>query len=146
MVPFILLGYVFFGINQVFLPGIYFEKKPRYLAYITLVAAGANILFNFLLIPIWGLVGSAISSAIGYIVLAVSTLTVSQRLFKVPYEYKRIILLFIISLTAGFISYSLDLSIIMRVMIVVLLPIILRLLGFFKKEELASLKILLPFR
>ncbi|MBU4445306.1 oligosaccharide flippase family protein [bacterium] len=146
MVPFVLLGYVFFGINQVFLPGIYFEKKTRYLAYITLVAAGANILFNFLLIPILGLVGSAISSAIGYIVLAVSTLTVSQRLFKVPYEYKRIILLFIVSLTAGFISYSLDLSIVIRIMIVVLLPIILRLLGFFKKEELASLKVLLPFR
>lgn len=146
MVPFILLGYVFYGINQVFLPGIYFEKKTRYLAYIAFLAAGANVLSNFLLIPRLGLIGSAISSLIGYIILAVFTFQVSQRLFKVPYEYRRIVLLFVIALLAGFFSYIFHPSMPIKFAVILIMPLLLRLFGFFKKDEIASLKMLLPFR
>jgi len=146
MVPFILLGYVFFGINQVFLPGIYFEKKTRYLAYITIFASGVNILFNFLLIPLLGLVGSAMASFIGYFALACSTYFVSQRLFRVPYEKRRLAILFLISLIAGGFAYSFNLPAVIKIVIILMLPVILRISGFFKKEEIASLKILLPFR
>jgi O-antigen/teichoic acid export membrane protein len=146
MVPFILLGYVFYGINQVFLPGIYFEKKTRYMAYIAFLAAGANVLSNFLLIPRLGLIGSAISSLIGYMVLAAFTFQVSQRLFKIPYEYRRIVLLFVIMLLVGFSSYIFHPSIPVKFMVILIIPLLLRLFGFFKKDEIASLKMLLPFR
>jgi O-antigen/teichoic acid export membrane protein len=146
IVPLILLGYVFQGINLVFLPGIYFEKKTRYLAYMTFLAASVNVLFNFLLIPPLGILGSAIASLLGYMVLAGAAYLVSQKLFPVPYEFRRVILLFVVALGAGVPGYLLHIGPGYKVIIVLLLPVILRLLGFFKKAELQSLKVFLPFK
>ena len=146
MVPVILLGYVFFGINQVFLPGIYFEKKTRYLAYITIIAAIANVTANFILIPFLGILGSAFSSLFGYIVLASSTLIVSQRLFKVPYEFRRVALLFVLAMAIGIPTYILQPHIVIRILIVIAFPVLLKIFGFFKKDEIKALKVLIPHK
>ncbi len=139
IVPFVLLGYVFYGINQVFLPGIYFKKKTRYLASNTVLAALINVGANYYLVPRLGIVGSALASLIGYICLAAATYFVSQRLFKVHYEYGRVILLLGVTLVAGFSGYFFSLSWYVRLIIVVSLPLLLRLFGFFKPEELRGL-------
>jgi len=146
MVPIILLGYVFLGINQVFLPGIYFEKKTRYLAYLTFLAAGINVGFNFILIPSLGIVGSAYSSLIGYITLAIGGYFVSQRLFRVPYEFKRVGGLFWLTLTAGFVIYFGKPVFTIRILILLIYPVILVLMGFFRKDEISALKAFLPFK
>jgi len=146
IVPIILLGYVFLGINQVFLPGIYFEKKTRFLAYISIIAAIVNVVANFILIPRFGIVGSAFATLTGYFVLASITFIVSQKLFKVPYEYGRVALLFIISGIAGTFIFLNDPGMLVKITIIILLPFLLKILGFFKKEELESLKALLPGR
>jgi len=139
IVPFVLLGYVFYGINQVFLPGIYFKKKTRYLAANTVLAALVNVGANYFLVPRLGIVGSALASLTGYICLATATYLVSQRLFKIYYEYGRLLVLFGVSLIAGFSGYFLSLSWYVRLIIVISLPLLLRLLGFFKPEELSGL-------
>lgn len=140
MVPFILLGYVFLGINQMFLPGIYFEKKTRYLAYLTIFAAAVNVGANYILIPLFGINGSAYSSLVGYAVLAVSGYFVSQRLFRVPYEFHRVALLFILSLGGGLPIILFQLPLLVRVAIAIAFPVLLRYFGFFKKDELDSVK------
>jgi len=141
IVPLILLGYVFFGINQVFLPGIYFEKKTRWLATLTILAAGVNIGANMALIPVWGIVGSALASLIGYLFLAGSTLIVSQRLFRVPYEYGRIALLFGITLAVGLPVYFWTIPLGWRLIMIAIFPLLLRGLGFFRPEEIATLRV-----
>jgi len=145
MVPWILLGYVFQGINLVFLPGVYFEKKTRYLAYITVIAAATNIIANILLIPIWGIVGSAVAATIGYLVQATCTHFVSQRLFKVPYDYFRFFLLIGLALTFGFSNYIFHFTFTIRLLMIISFPILLVIFRFFKKEEIISLRSLLPF-
>ncbi|MFH1213722.1 MAG: polysaccharide biosynthesis C-terminal domain-containing protein, partial [Candidatus Neomarinimicrobiota bacterium] len=146
MVPIILLGYVFLGINQTFLPGIYFEKKTRFLAYLTFLAATMNVGANFILVPGLGIVGSAYSSLIGYITLAVSGYFVSQRLFRVPYEFKRVGLLFLLTLGAGVPIYFGHPGLAVRILILLIYPVFLAILGFFRKDEIAALKALFPFR
>jgi O-antigen/teichoic acid export membrane protein len=136
MVPIILLGYVFYGINQVFLPGIYFEKKTRYLAYLTFLAAAVNVGVNFILVPSLGIVGSAYSSLIGYITLAASGYFVSQRLFRVPYEMRRVALLFLLALGGGIPIMFLKPSLPLRLGMVAAYPIFLWLTGFFRKSEI----------
>lgn len=143
MVPLILMGYVFLGINQVFLPGIYFEKKTRYLAYMTFIAAAVNVGFNFLLIPYLGINGSAFGSLIGYFVLALQGYFVSQKLFYVPYDGRRILMLFGLTLLIGVPIYLLSLAWYWRLGLLLLFPLILALQGFFNKEEIATLKLLL---
>lgn len=146
MVPIILLGYVFFGINQVFLPGIYFEKKTRYLAYLTFLAAAVNVGVNFILVPSLGIVGSAYSSLIGYITLAVGGYFVSQRLFRVPYEIKRVGSLFLLTLTAGIAIYFGKPGLTIRILTLLIYPVVLILMGFLRKDEIATLKDFLPFK
>ena len=146
IIPIILLGYVFFGINQVFLPGIYFEKKTRYLAYITLVASVVNIAANFIFIPMFGILGSAIASLLGYIILSSLTYFASQSLFKVHYEYFRVALLFLIAFAAAFPIFLFSLSLPLRISIAIAFPVLLRLFGFFKKEELELVKTLFRSR
>ena len=146
LVPLFLLAYVFYGMNLVFLPGIYFEKKTRYLATITVFASLINVVLNFLLIPLLGLYGSALASVCGYLVLAVVTHFVSQKLFHVPYEYGRVLLVFAIAIAAVVPIYLTDLSFMTRIAIAITFPILLRLLGFFKKEEIAAIRVLLPWK
>jgi len=146
MVSIILLGYVFLGINQTFLPGIYFEKKTRYLAYLTFLAAAVNVGANFILIPVLGIVGSAYSSLIGYITLAVGGYVVSQRLFRVPYDFRRVGILFTLTLGAGLPIYFLHPALLVRVLVVAAFPIGLWLLGFFRKDEIAAVKLFFAAR
>jgi len=140
MVPIILMGYVFLGINQVFLPGIYFEKKTRYLAYLTFLAAGVNVGFNFVLIPALGIIGSAYSSLIGYITLAVGGYFVSQRLFRVPYEMRRVGPIFLLALGGGIPIMFFRPALPLRLGIVLAYPVLLWLTGFFRRSEIAGLK------
>ena len=140
IVPFILLGYLFFGINQVLLPGFYFEKKTKYLAVITIIAAVVNVSLNYLLIPIFGIMGPGFAMIAGNVALVAMTFATSQKLFKVHYEYKRIFLLFAIFLTAGFSINFLQPHVLIKIAIVVILPLILKLLNFFNAEELELLK------
>ncbi|HDP67583.1 MAG TPA: hypothetical protein ENN20_03660 [Candidatus Marinimicrobia bacterium] len=145
MIPWILLGYVFQGINLIFLPGIYFEKKTRFMAYITVVAAVVNIAANLVLIPLWGIVGSAVASLIGYIIQAAATHFISQKFFKVPYDYFRFFMILILALVVGFSRYFLDISGLLRIGMIVVFPLVLYMFGFFNKSELKSLKSLFPF-
>lgn len=146
IVPIILLGYIFLGINNIFLPGIYFEKKTRYIAYMTIVSAIVNITANFLLIPPLGIIGSALASLLGYIVLAFCTFAVSQKLFNVPYEYKKVVLLFFIALVIGVPIYILQPSIFIKITAVIVYPVLLKIFGVFKKEEIGKIKAIILFK
>ncbi len=140
IVPFILLGYLFFGINQVLLPGFYFEKKTKYMAVITIIAATVNVSLNFIFIPIYGIMGPGFAMIAGNVVLVTMSYFTSQRLFKVHYEYKRVFLLFTLLLSIGFGIYYYQPHIIVKIIIIALLPLILKLLNFFNPSELRLLK------
>jgi len=140
IVPFILLGYVFYGINQVLIPGFYFEKKTKYMAVITIIAAIVNVGLNYLLIPVFGIMGPGFAMIFGNITLVVLSFFTSQKLFKVYYEYKRILLLFIIFLSAGFSILYFQPHILIKIGIIVILPLVLKLFNFFNTGELELLK------
>ena len=146
LVPLFLLAYVFYGINLVFLPGVYFEKKTRYLAYVTILAAAVNVGLNFILIPLLGLYGSATASVCGYFTLALVMHFISQRLFRVPYEYARVAMLFVLAFAAVVPLYLFEMTVPLKILIVIAFPIILKILGFFKKSEIEAIKGLIPFR
>jgi O-antigen/teichoic acid export membrane protein len=91
-----------------FMPGIYFEKKTRFLAYLTFLAAAVNVGANFILIHSPGDCRFGLFVVIGYITLAVSGYFVSQRLFRVPYELRRVALYFFWPWAVAFQSYFLN--------------------------------------
>jgi len=96
----VLLAYIFQGVYLNFIPGIYFEKKTHYIPLLILPGALVNICLNFVLIPRFGIMGAAIATLVGYIVMAFITFPVTQKLFKVPYEWGQISKIVLSSLVA----------------------------------------------
>jgi O-antigen/teichoic acid export membrane protein len=83
------LGFVFFAGAQVTYLGITVKKKTHLLAIVPWGAALVNIILNLLLIPRFGYIATAWSTAAAYAVLMLSYLFVSQRYFPVLYERYR---------------------------------------------------------
>ncbi|MGB2868991.1 MAG: polysaccharide biosynthesis C-terminal domain-containing protein [Bacteroidota bacterium] len=91
IVPYILLSYVFTGAYVVFVVGVYLEKKTKYLPLVTGAGALVNIGLNFLLIPIYGILGAALATLCSYIVMAVGMFLASQRFYPVQYEWNKVV-------------------------------------------------------
>jgi len=102
IVPVILFGYLFYGMYVNFMAGIYIEKKTKYLPLITGLGAVVNVISNFILIPKFSYMGAAISTLVSYFVMMAGIYIVSQKFYKVNYEYKKIGIIFtsLISVTA----------------------------------------------
>jgi O-antigen/teichoic acid export membrane protein len=68
--------YVIAGTNFSVLSGI---GKPKISSKIILIAAGINIILNLALIPFWGIIGSAIASATGFLVMLILSVIYLER-------------------------------------------------------------------
>jgi O-antigen/teichoic acid export membrane protein len=91
IVPWVLLAYVFTGAYVVFVVGIYLEKKTKYLPLVTGAGALLNVGANFVLIPLIGILGAALSTLLSYVVMAVGMYFASQRFYRVEYEWVKVV-------------------------------------------------------
>lgn len=100
IVPIVLFAYLFLGIYTNLIAGVYIEKKTKYLPLITGLGAVLNIASAFLLIPIWGITGGAVSTLISYVAMAVYMYIVSQKFYPVKYEINKLALILLIDIAA----------------------------------------------
>jgi O-antigen/teichoic acid export membrane protein len=91
VVPVVLGGYLFLGIYTHVSAGIYIEKKTKYAAPVTIVGGLVNVAANFLLISSMGIMGAAWATFIAYLVMAAAMYVVSNRVYPVPYEFRRLL-------------------------------------------------------
>jgi O-antigen/teichoic acid export membrane protein len=96
VVPFIAFAYVFRATYLYFQMGMFFQNRTLYLSYATTLGAIVVIILNYLLIPNYMELGAALSVLGSYIVLAVLSFWVSQRLYKIRIEIKRLLKLLLI--------------------------------------------------
>lgn len=89
---------VFLGVSGIIATGFTFMKNTKYITISSFIAAGVNIVLNFLIIPTYGKLGAAISTLISYFVLNLSFWFFSQRVYPLRYEYRKI---FIIAALSG---------------------------------------------
>jgi len=94
IVPVILLGYLFNGMYVNFTAGIFIEEKTRYMPVITALGAFSNVLINIILIPVIGIMGAAVAMLVSYFVMAIAIFIVSQKFYRIPYEYAKITSIF----------------------------------------------------
>ncbi len=105
IVPIILLGYMFNGIYQIFTAGIFIKEKSIYVPVITIIGAAVNIGINFILIPSMGIMGAAIATLASYFVMAICYFAVTQKFYKINYEFGKVGKIFISVLIVGTIYY-----------------------------------------
>jgi len=89
--PLITLSYVLFGAQHHFTTGIMIRKRTKYFAYIQLVTASVNIALNFIIIPLYGIMGAALATLASMIVKLILTGWLSQRAYPVRWEWMRIL-------------------------------------------------------
>jgi O-antigen/teichoic acid export membrane protein len=75
-----------FGVSNLVLFGIGITRRTGYIALYTGVALVFNVVLNVLLIPPWGMMGSAFATLVAYAVLAGFYYHRSQILYPTPYE------------------------------------------------------------
>ena len=139
IIPIILLAYLFNGLYMNFIAGIYIEEKTQYFPLITGLGAFVNVLVNFTLIPRIGIMGAAWATLASYVVMAGGLFIVSQKFYRIDYEYKKIAKVFALIFISGIAYYYLIsnelLSIGIKIIIAVGFVSALFILKVVEKEE-----------
>jgi len=105
IVPVILFAYMFNGLYQVFIAGIYIKEKSLYVPMMTGLGAAVNIVLCFVLIPILNITGAALATLAAYIVMSSGYYIVTQKIYHINYEYAKVGKIFISVSIVGIIYY-----------------------------------------
>jgi O-antigen/teichoic acid export membrane protein len=142
VVPIILLSYIIYGMYVNFMVGIYLEKKTKYLPAVTGAGALVNVLANITLIPLFGMMGSAYASLIGYLVMAGLLYIFAQKYYTIPYEFSRLLKLALAAAAIFAFGYYIKGSwmVMVKCLLIVGFPLLLWVMGFFERRELHALR------
>jgi O-antigen/teichoic acid export membrane protein len=89
VVPWVVFGYFAMGAYTILAQGTWFSMRTAWIAPITVVAAGANILANFILVPEYGIEAAAWTTFGGFVLLALLHGILAAHLYRIPWEYGR---------------------------------------------------------
>ncbi|MGB4588335.1 MAG: oligosaccharide flippase family protein [Clostridiaceae bacterium] len=106
IMPFLVFMPVMHTISETTVIGINFKKKPRWHIFIAAVACLANIIGNALLVPKYGAVGAAISTAVGYVLFFTLRTLISSKYYKVDYSLGKFYLMITILFAYSFFSIT----------------------------------------
>ena len=92
VVPWLLLGFLFLGIYYNLAAWFKLTDKTSYGTYITLLGASCTALFNFLTVPVFGYLGSAVSFTLSGLIMMSVCYYYGQVFYPVPYQLGRAIM------------------------------------------------------
>ncbi|WP_010255195.1 oligosaccharide flippase family protein [Myroides injenensis] len=90
VVPLIILANLCMGIYTNLSVWYKLRDKTMVGAYISILGAILTLLFNYLLIPVWGYMGSAIATLIAYGSMMLISYLLGQKYYPIPYDKKAI--------------------------------------------------------
>jgi O-antigen/teichoic acid export membrane protein len=107
---------------------------------VTGIGAAVNIALNFVLIPRYGMVGAAISTAVAYVVLFIGMSVYAQSVYPVPYQWRRNATALLLAVALTVVARAAHLSLAPSFLLVLAYPLILLPLGFYQHAELGRLR------
>lgn len=131
IVPFLIFMPLMNTVSEVTVMGIGFKKKANYHIYITTICCIFNIITNYLIIPLLGAKGAAITTGITYIIYFVLRTNIGAKFFAVNYDLKRFYkCIFLLTINIIYVTFKkIDIiSIFMGVSMILLL------IKYYKKE------------
>jgi len=90
VVPWVALALYFQALYNVWSTGTVFSRRTGSVALVTFIGAGTNIALNIILVPRYGIIAAAVTTAIGYALMAVLHAQLARKLFPIPWEYGRV--------------------------------------------------------
>ena len=125
--------------------GIGRARQTQFNWIVTGIAALVNIALNFALIPPYGMMGAAVSTAAAYVTLFLGMTVNSQRVFRVPYQWRRVLTLSVVAVVLTAVGYEVR-SLPLSIALCLVYPLLLLPLGFYLPAERARLRRLVPLR
>ena len=107
VVPYLLLGKLFFGVYVNLSIWYKITDKTIYGVYFSVLGAVITIAGNIVLIPIIGFLGSAITAIVAYLGMSIACYVVGQKHFTIPYNVKAILIQVLIATVVVIIFFNL---------------------------------------
>jgi len=139
IVPFVAGAYVFHGMYLLQLPGVYLNEKSTWIALVRGLGAVSNIILNFMLIPIYGIIGAAAATCISFFLMALTLYFINKQIYPVVYEWKNIFVIFMSALSLYFLSINFDLSFLQKIGVSLSFLVISLLFGVIRIRDFQSL-------
>lgn len=140
VVPLVCLSYVIFGSDRVTSIGLVLKRRTEYQALGMAVAAGLNLLLNYIFIPRYGMMGAVWATLISYCALVVLKFFWARRFYPVRVEWVRLGKIFFAALLIYGLSRWIRVeapgtSLLIRGGLSLTFPCILALAGFYSRGE-----------
>jgi O-antigen/teichoic acid export membrane protein len=145
VIPILSLSIFFVNMKEVTVYGLHIVKKTKIIGIIVVFTSVLSLGLNLLLIPLWSITGSAIATLLSQFIYWYACYYYSQKVFYVPYEIRKIALMFItgtiLSFSCLFLN-SMDLlpRMTLKIICVVSFPFILYLFNFYEPVELQAIR------
>jgi O-antigen/teichoic acid export membrane protein len=145
IIPILSLSIFFGNMKDITVYGLHIAKKTRIIGLIILFTTVLSLALNILFIPLWDITGAAFATLLSQIVYWFACYYFSQKAFFVPYENRKIAILFLVGAVLSFLSLKLNgMDLLPRLALktfgLISFPFILYLAGFYEKIELQSIK------
>lgn len=88
IIPFVVLGSLFFGLQQRFQVGLLYMKQTKYITRSTVIAGIVNVLINFVLIHKYSYLGAAIGNSLSFLLLLILIIYYSSKFFRWPFPFR----------------------------------------------------------
>ena len=140
VVPFVALAYVALGLETHFMSGMLYKKKTLSVTYIGMIGLGVVLVWNYVMIPDFGLIGAATSNLAGFTVRVGLIYYISQRLHYIPFELGRMAVMLVVAVIMYIVSQLINTGspyydLVLRTGFAMTFPLVLLLIGFYKAGE-----------
>jgi O-antigen/teichoic acid export membrane protein len=146
IVPIVLLAYFFSGLFANLNVAPFYANKTSKLLLVTVEGFIINIILNFILIPKYQMTGAALATLITYASMFVHIYFISQKVYKIYYDWKKIGTMTLSAILIFLIFYIIKLTLLnntLQILInIVLIAIFFTILSSLKIINLSNVKIL----
>lgn len=126
--------------------GIGRARQTQYNWIVTGAAAIVNVGLNVALIPRYGMMGAAVATLVAYVALFLGMWLNSRRVYPVPYQWRRVLLLSSVAGGLTGLAWGLHVPLGVAIGLCVVYPLVLAPLGFYLPAERARLRRLIASR
>jgi len=145
IIPIICMAIYFGMLKDTSLLGLQIAKNSKVISGVIMIITLLNVALNFLLTPVLGMYGAALSSLVAQIFFFIVIYKIAQRNYPIPYEIRKVITLFILGAILVMFSYlpnewSPALRILIKSVIFIGFPFLLYFFRFYEEIELIRLK------
>jgi O-antigen/teichoic acid export membrane protein len=119
-------------------------RKTQLNWVVTGAGAALNVVLNVILIPPYGMMGAAVATVAAYTLMFVGMTLNAQRVYRVPYQWRRVTTLAAAAVGLTVLGKVIDASLPVALALSAAYPLVLLPLGFYLPSELRPLRRFLP--